>query len=382
MVVNNEYRLFVGEQVTGRITADLPVSACPWGQRLNDAGNIDATLQIRSREMSRLNIRAATAPLKQFMGISYGNTIIEAGPIWKRAYDPAKETLKVSAAGLWSILDAVKALPWVALAGGLSPTQVSLDFAGKTLGSIARELVRISIQTNPDNPGLPIVLPPLLAGPHEKSYPGYTLPWLGDALKKLTGLQRGPDIRFQPRFRGDDARYVEWVMETGTEDNPLLVQPGPDWVWDGTVERSGVVGFGVVEDATGMAAKAYQPGEGSEQDMKLAFAQDTSLITTAGYPWTESDVSSKDIADMDLLQSYANAGMAAAKYPVENWTASVRADAAPRLGTYLPGHWAQAIIPDNHPILDPGPVRVRMMAVDGDHTETVKITLAPIQGRA
>lgn len=382
MVVTPERRIFVGDMATGLITADLPVSDCSWGQRLNDAGSVEATLRVRSREVARLGIRAATAPLKQFMGISYGDKILEAGPIWRREYDPTKETLRVSAAGIWSLLDAIKAINWIAITTGKSPTETSLDILGKSLGGIARELVRISVQTNPKNPGLPIVLPALVAGTNERHYPGYTLPWLGELLKNLTAVQRGPDIRFTPRFRGDDARYVEWVMETGTEASPLLVQEGPDWIWDGSVERSGVVGFGVVEDARRMAAKAYQPGAGSEQDMKLRWAQDTTLIDTAGYPWTEADVASKDVEDLTILQSYADAGMASAKYPIETWSVSVRADTTPILGTYLPGHWAQAIIPDNHPILEAGPVRVRMMAIDGDHTETVKITLAPIGGRA
>ncbi|ALV45835.1 hypothetical protein MB46_10420 [Arthrobacter alpinus] len=382
MVVDNGFRLFVGNTVTGLITADIPASATSWGQRLNDAGAIDCTIPIRSKEVARLGIRAATAPLHQFMGISYGDTILEAGPIWKRAYEPDKETLKVTAGGLWSILDTIKALNWVALAAGTSPTQVTLDVVGKTLGSIARELVRISIQTNPNNPGLPIVLPDILAGINERHESGYTLPWLGQLLKNLTAVQRGPDIRFRPRFRADDARYVEWVMETGTDLSPLLTQSGPDWVWDGSVERSGVVGFGVVEDASNMAARAWQPGAGSEQNMKLKWAQDTTLIDTAGYPWTEVDVASKDVEDLNLLQGYANAGMAAAKYPVEQWSVSVRANLKPLLGTYLPGDWAKLIIPDSHPILDPGDVRVRMMAIDGDHTETVKISLAPIGGRA
>lgn len=382
MVVSNGFRVFVGDTATGLITADMPVSASGWGLRLNDAGPLSMSIPVRSREVARLNIRANTAPLKQFMAVAYGDTILEAGPIWKREYDPTKESVRVSAAGIWSILNVTKALPWVALAAGQSPTTVSLDVVGKTLGSIARELVRISIQTNPKNPGLPIVLPEVLSGVNERHYPGYLLPWLGDLLKNLTGVQRGPDIRFQPRFRADDARYVEWVMETGTDASPLLTQAGPDWVWDGTVEKSGVVGFGVVEDATNMASRAWQPGSGSEQAMKLAWAQDTTLIDTAGYPWTESDVASKDVEDQGILQANADAAIAANRFPIEDWSVSVRADAHPGLGLYLPGHWAQAIIPESHPMLDPGPVRVRMMAVDGDHTETVKITLAPIQGRA
>lgn len=383
MVVTEGYRVFVGDTVTGRITANLPVSSLDsWGQRLNDAGPIEATVRLRSKQVERLGIRAATAPLKQFIGVAYDGTILEAGPIWKRAYDPTKETLKVSGAGIWSILDAVKALPWVALAGGVSPTQVTMDIVSKTVGSIARELVRISIQTNPDNPGLPIVLPDLVAGTNEWHIPGYQLQWLGKLLRDMTGWKRGPDIRFQPRYNGADQTLVEWVMRHGTTANPLLTQVGADWVWDGTAEKSGVVGFGVLEDATGMAAKAYQPGAGSEKDMRLKWAQDTTLLTTAGYPWTETDSASKDVEDLILLQGYADTAMTAAKYPVENWSVSVRADSSPKLGSYLPGEWAQAIIPDQHPILTPGPVRTRMMSIDGDHSNTVKIVLAPIQGGA
>lgn len=381
VVVTEGFRVFVGNMVTGQITTDLPPSALSWGMRLNDAGPIDVTLKPRSREVARLGIRAATTPLKQFIGCSYNGTILEAGPIWKRAYDPNAETLKLTGAGIWSLLDVTKALPWAALAGGVSPTQVTLDVVGRMLGSIARELVRISIQTNPNNPGLPIILPALVAGTHERHYPGYQLPWLGKLLRDLTGAQRGPDIRFRPRFNGADPTKVEWVMTTGTEESPLLVQSGEDWVWDGTVEKSGVVGFGVVEDASTVAAKAYQPGAGSETEMRMKWAQDTTLVGK-GYPWTEIDAASKDVESDSILQDGADTTLAASKYPVETWSVSVRADANPILGSYLPGEWAQAIIPADHPILDGGPVRTRMMSIDGDATQTVKIALAPIQGRA
>lgn len=380
MVVGDGFRVFVGDMVTGRITTDLPVSAVGWGMRLNDAGPLDATIKVRSREVSRLDIRAATAPLKQFIGVSFGDFILEAGPIWKRTYDPKAETLQLAGAGLWSILDVVKALPWLALAGGVSPTTVSIDVVNKTLGSIARELVRISIQTNPDNPGLPIVLPDLVSSTNYRHYPGYSLSWLGDLLRNITKVQKGPDIRFQPRFKAGDRQRIEWAMVTGTEANPLLTQAGADWVWDGTVDKSGVVGFGATEDATGVAAKTYQPGAGSEEEMLLRWAQDMTLVN-AGYPWTEADAAAKDVLDLGILQSGADEAMADAKYPVEHWSVSVRADSSPRLGEYMPGEWAQAIIPDKHPILTPGPFRTRMMAIDGDHTNTVKISLAPMQGR-
>ena len=383
MVVDTEgFRLFVGTMVTGRITADLPVSSLKWGLRLNDSGSIELALPVRAQEYQRLNLRANTAGLRQFVGISYNGIILECGPIWKRSYDAGNEILKITAAGLWSILDTVKALPWYAMAKDTSPTEVTLSVVGKTLGSIAREFVRISIETNSKNPGLPIVLPDIVPdGTNERNIPGYGLPWLGDLLRNLTGVQRGPDIRFRPEFVPDDHRFMHWVMEHGTVDNPLLAQSGPDWVWNAAAPKSTVSAISYTEDATRMAARAYQPGAGSELDMKLRFADDTTLIDTAGYPWTEIDIASKDVEDLALLQEYADAGIAGAKYPVETWTVNVRADERPTLGSYLPGHWARIIVPEDHPFILGGPVRTRILAVDGDDTNNVKLTLAPIHGR-
>ena len=104
MVVDTEgFRLFVGTMVTGRITADLPVSSLKWGLRLNDSGSIELALPVRAQEYQRLNLRANTAGLRQFVGISYNGIILECGPIWKRSYDAGNEILKITAAGLWSI---------------------------------------------------------------------------------------------------------------------------------------------------------------------------------------------------------------------------------------------------------------------------------------
>jgi hypothetical protein len=379
MVVAPEFRVFVGNMVTGEITCDLPVSSHSWALRLNAAGSVDASVKVRSAELRNKNLRNVTAAKKQYLAVSFGNTILEAGPIWKRNNKNTNGELKLGAEGIWSLLDKTKALNWEQINAGVWPQRSSLDFAGLSLGSIAVELVRRSVFGNPLNPGLPIVLPEILeSGDHERTYKGYELPWLGDLLRKLTQVEDGPDIRFQPRFNGADPTRIEWVMTHGTQASPLLYQTGADWTWDGTVEESGVSDITTAEDGSGMADRVWQPGTGSELDMRLAAAQDLTLITEAGYPWTEADSASKDVEDQGILQSHANAGIAAARRPVETWDLSVRADTSPMLGQYLPGDFAQINVPDDNPMIEPGLRRVRLMAIDGSNSMNVKLTPAPM----
>jgi hypothetical protein len=378
MVVAPEWRVFIGNMVTGRITADLPAASQSWGMRLNGAGPIDLTTRALSEELRSKDLRNITASKKNYLAVAYGNTILEAGPIWQRDHDAKTGVLKLGAEGLWSILDKVKALNWSQITAGMAVTRTSLDFTGYSLGGIAREIVSRSVLGNPYNPGLPIVLPDVEAGSDQRHYEGYKLPYVGDLLRKLTEVEDGPDIAFRPRFNAADQTRIEWVMTHGSATSPLLYQAGDDWIWDGRVEESGVSAIGLKEDGRGMADRVWQPGAGSELEMKLATAQDLSLIQEAGYPWTETDVASKDVEDTLILQGHANAGMAAARRPVETWDVTVRANTSPLLGNYSPGDFAQITVPEGNPMIEAGVRRVRLMAIDGDGTSTVKLTPAPM----
>ncbi|UDL14624.2 minor tail protein [Arthrobacter phage KeAlii] len=389
------YQVFLANTVTGKVTSFFPPSKVSWGMRLNGAGPVQASLKVTAAEIRNLDVRMATMVLRQSLGISYNGQILECGPIWQQDYNAENEELQLTASGLWSIFDARKALPGNAPGAALTasetptkkPTEAVISLKNLSLGSIARELVRVSIQDNPftrpdgSNAGaLNIVLPASVAGTHERNYNGYDLGYLGERLRQLTEVQNGPDIRFRPRFKEDDPTIVEWVLETGTEANPLLVQNGPDWIWDASVARSGIVKLGVKRDASGMAARAWVPGNGQERNMKLAWATGLSLVD-AGFPWTETDLASKDVESTTILQAAADRLLTDSLAPWDEWSLQVRADQAPRLGAYLPGDWAQIVVGAGHPMIEAGTYRARVMAVDGDHSETVKLTVAPMQGR-
>lgn len=375
------FHVFLCDTVTGKFKRTIPVSDVGWGMKVNDAGTVTASLPVESRELERLDIRAATTPVRQSLGIAYDGNILECGPIWGRKYNPAKEQLELTAAGLWSIFDRRKAVLQSTLAAGQSPAKGIWVITKNDLGSIARELVRASTQDNPWGGGLNIVLPADNPGTAKKrTYNGYDLAWIGNRLRELSAVTNGPDIRFRPRFNATDPTTVEWVMEYGTDDQPLLQQVGPDYQFDATREKGGIVELGVDEDATGIAARAYQPGSGQEKNMKLAYATSTELLAL-GWPWTEVDEAKKDVEDQDILQDGADELLASSKSPWQQWTINVRADQNPKLGIYQPGDWAVLQIPEGHPVIDPGAVRIRIMGISGDESTKVKLTVAPIQGR-
>lgn len=236
------------------------------------------------------------------------------------------------------------------------------------------------IETGGFNAGhLPIILPTAVAGTDTRTYHGYELVWMGAELRKYTQLSGGPDIRFVPRFKPGAPTYIEWVMETGTPSAPLLKGTGDPWKWDGTRDDSGVTGLSTVEDGSGMAVRSWVPGQGQENDMPLAKATNTDLLDASG-PWLEGDSAAKLEEESNILQSIADRAAADSRAPMNTISLSVRADFWPYLGNYTPGDMARVVVPPGHPTLNPGPIDVRIMAVDGSDADTVNLTLSPVVG--
>ncbi|UXE04756.1 minor tail protein [Arthrobacter phage Shambre1] len=390
MVVNRRakdtgFRAVLFDTKTGiSVGGEVPMLSPSWGLRLNQAGTVSISIPVRAKEARGMDLRNSTATLRQGLGMTYNGVPLEAGPILDREFDDESGQLTLTAAGLWSVFARRKAVTGAMLAALTSAgvTTKTLKIGPTSLQSIARELVRVSIQDNPFTGAgaLNVVLPPVVAGAETKTYTGYDLKWIGDALKDLTELENGPDLRFRPRFMTDQPTRLEWVLETGNESQPLLTQPGPALRLDGTVPDSPVAGFGSKEDATNVGARAWRPGAGQERDMRLGFATSTRLTDT-GMPWTEIENASKEEESTAVLNRQAAYDVRNAAGPEVQFTVRLRANhPGAMLGTYWPGDFADVVIPEDHPTLNPGLQRVRIMAIDGSDARTVNLTVAPFIG--
>jgi hypothetical protein len=390
MVVSSQepgegFRAVLMDMKSGQVLInDVPRLDPSWGLRLNEPGTLSLTVAPKAKELSRMDIRNATMPNFRALGISYNGVMLEAGPILHRQYDDETNRLTIQAAGIWAIFNRRKLLNGSALKAGYNVTGSTAAFGPTSLGTIARNIVRQSIQDNYYDPAygaLNIVLPPVISGPHTRNYRGYDLIWQGEALKNLTAVEGGPDIRFRPRFMADDPDRVEWVMETGTDVQPLLTQIGAAIRLDGTSKKSPVLGFSSEEDGTEVGNRAWRPGAGQDKAMKLGSGSLYDLVK-AGMPWMEiENADSREIADVAILNSQARWDVREHQGPAVTFSIRIRTDhPAAKLGSYWPGDYADVVIPADHPTLPAGLQRVRIMAIDGNDSRQVRLTVAPFLG--
>lgn len=382
MVVKDpgKFTLVLGSTRTGRIHTRLPFESIKWGQRLNNSGPVSAVLRPHSKQLSRLDLRPITTTVKNFIGVDYDGTLLEAGPIWSRKYNPNNRSLALNGLGLWSIFDRRKNLPGSVVGlTGAAVTSAQYTVNRNHLGSIAREYVRVSLVDNPYG-DLPVVLPADIPGSaHTRTIFGYNLSWIGDDLREITRGVGAPDLRFRPRYKSGVDNYVEWVLEHGKVD--LLQQSGPDWFWTTATEKSPVLEYGVDQDGSELAAKVWTPGSGQEVSMRLASASNLELVN-GGFPYTEAEQGNSSEENLGPLQALADRSLEDHRRPWDTWSIVVRADERPKLGTYQPGDWAICKTPENHPILDPDElVRVRILAVDGSSNQSVSLQVGPVKSR-
>lgn len=388
MVVTNddEFRVFTADIRTGKILADLPVLDAKWGMRLNDSGPISAEIDCFTEEALAINLRNVTAQWRCALAVSYGGFVMEAGPIIDRGFDALTGKMTLTGAGIWAVLERRRML----MAHMLEAPPSAIISSGWEMGptslrSIAREIVRVSMLSGPTAPDgapaghLPIILPDIVTGNDIRKYHGHQMISMGEELKKFSQLSGGPDIRFIPRFKPGEPTYIEWVMDTGTPDAPLLKGRGDPWKWDGTRPESGVTDLSTDEDGSKMASRVYMTGQGQEVATPLAVATNLDLVE-AGGPWLDQNASAAQEEEQTVLQSLANREVAEARAPMNTVTLSVRADYWPYLGKYMPGDMARVVVPEDHPTLDPGPIDVRIMAIDGGIGSEVSLTLSPVRG--
>lgn len=359
--------VLVGEFLTGEITATIPVISLRWTEVLNGAGSIDVT--VTSDVVREHGLREKTHGVRSFLAVEVDGRIKQAGPIWSRTWDWEKGQLSLGAAGFWSWLDRRVIYP----ADAAAPFQSDVfSVSGKSLGGIARALVERA--TGSALSAVPVVLPVDEAGDHTESFPLWSVPFHGEQLRQIT--QRAidaPDIRFAPRRRADDRRFLEWVMEVGTEAMPSLSQGGPDWVFDASAPKSPVLGISPDEDATQMATQVWVTGNGMEEDILMAHDASGEL-PALGWPVIDASASHQTVEQQATLDGHAASLLARLSRPVEVFKVSVRAKAANEVQA---GDYAR-LVTKADPYAGDMDRTMRVKQVSGDLSDTVTLEMFPM----
>lgn len=417
------YSWHVGTLRDGRLTTEVPVASSSWSLVMDDAGPLQVVLPLADPDVAALNPYLIAEPCRCFLAVSYidstgTETFLAGGPIWTHAYDDTSKQLTIGASGLWSYWDHRKVLP--VLAAGVNPATVTTSMLS-SLGTLAKQLVQLA-QTHTAG-SVPVVFPADETGTNARTYTGFSMTAVGQALRDLTGVQGGPEIQFVPRRTAADPRFIEWVMRVGTTEQPLLSQAGDDWTWDASVPRSSVTGISVQRDGSAMATRVWEQGTGSDISTLYSQANDTTL-TDAGFPLLElADSTHTDVTVQATLDTYAAGLLARALRPVESWTVKVRRDDTPNVAQYAVGDYVSIVIggymrlgvpgvevdgndatvaddgnvltstldgtpspgmdptaTSPHPYLPDGTYRSRIQSIAGDDSYDVTLQLAPTVG--
>jgi hypothetical protein len=378
-------RWFLCDLVTGRQLLDLPVLDGSWSLQLNAPGQMECTLNLEDPDVRALGLRNSASPVKAVLGVVEHGVLVEAGPIWVRAYDRDAQKLKLSAKGIWSVLDHRIILPAAALT--LPVTQFTIpdpsDTSGsKTmpnpavgthltnlwLGTIAKRLIQQAFAWSGGT--LPITLPADIAGTNQRDFEGAQFGSLGQALQQLTQVDGGPDIKFVPQVT-TDGLGIKWVMLHGTPQQPLLYSSNPV-TFDMSVPESKITGLTVQEDASAMASLSWATGGRAGDSVLVSRATQTAQVSQ-GYPLLEVlDSSHSDVVLQPTLDAYAQENLTVGSVPVEIWKFNVELDGSPDFSDYTVGDIVNIIVgKTTDPYLQPGTYQQRIVSLAGDHRSTV-----------
>jgi hypothetical protein len=384
-------RFFLADLRTGDPIVDLPVMAGSWSDVLNSAESIDATMDMQDPNTIAKDLRNVATPGKAALVAADGDLIRGAGPVWVRNYDRDSATVKLTAKGIRSYFDHRCLLPLVAMTTSTGqfvvpdpadPTKtipnpaLNTNLANLSYGTIAKRWVRQAQAWTGGN--IPVVFQDDEAGTFLRETIGTDFKSLGDALDQLTKLEKGIDIRFEPRFRTDRVG-VEWLLRTGTIAQPQIFSTTLH-KWDVTVAESPISKLSTNEDASEIASLAWLTGGRAADTVLVARSYDPTLVDN-GFPLYETvDGSHSSVTIQGTLDSNAAEATLAGRGPAEVWSFEVQSAAFQA----AVGDWCELRIArrapgiPGDPFIPAGDHKRRIISISSDEkAETVKIQCAP-----
>ncbi len=366
---------------TNVITAEIPLEGARPSLKLGAPSTMSGTWQL-SNTWNGGDPSALTIPGRTALYALRDGRPIYGGILWTSRYDSASQKVELGSSDWWTFFDHRKLLPL------LPPTPTVTDVAALSVtytqidqNDIARSLVQLAALHTGGDIGLQ--LDATTSGVlRDRTYLGYELADIGQAIKQLMEVDGGPDIAFgvAPNL-DDDGRPIR-TMRVG---NPTIGQVGEPYVFE---TAANILTYQWPRDATRMATRSFAKGEGSELGSLIAVAEDTAKYDD-GWVMLEHDESYSNVVEPATLQGHADADRHAARLPVVTPTLVVAGDGRDRngnrvyatLGEYGVGDQALVVLQDLY-FADGLTTQMRIIGIDidpgDDGVETATLTMASI----
>ncbi|HVK21382.1 MAG TPA: hypothetical protein VM677_08480 [Actinokineospora sp.] len=374
------YTYMVHDLMSNAPLGELPLTGVRYGKRLNVSSGAQGQFVVEPRQAARrmvANPYDLTMPARRCLYIYRDEVPQWGGIIWTRRYDSSNGTVQIGCGDWWSYFDHRKVLPVLAppIAVNYEVAELEVAYPGSTdLNAIARGLVALA-QTHTGGDLGVLGDGTLSSDPAARTYRGYELVDVGEALRQLAGVIDGPDMMFDVDKTLDANGRPVRRFRQGT---PRLGQAGSAWVWE---YGSNLSGYVWPSDGSRYASRVLATGEGTAYGTPIAVAEDTSRYAL-GYPLMERESGFSTVSDTAVLQSHADAEQAASRLPVVLPQIEVRGDMSPMVGEWGMGDDAQIQIEDD---FFPAGVDTLMRIVgaditppDGSNAERVVLTMSPL----
>ena len=370
--MSTEWSYLVSDLRTNAPMAELPLEGVAPTKVLNGSGTASGSFLVSPS--LRFDPYSATTPARTVLYVYRDGTPYWGGIIWTRRYDSAAGKVELSAGDWWTYFDHRKVLPLLPgspttlTVAGLRVTHSQVDQI-----EIARSLVELAQTHTGGDIGVELDLP---ASDYEvlrdRTYEGFDLINVGEALRNLAAVNGGPDIMFDT-VGPDSSGRPQRRLRVGA---PRLGQAGSPHV----LEAGGgsLLSYTWPSDGSQMATRAYAVGEGMEFGQLIAVAE-TADRYAQGWPMLEADESHSTVTDDATLIAHAEATVETRGLPVALPTFMVTGDMAAQIS---PGDDLRVVIRDGF-FRQGIDTRMRCVQVEpaapGESTpDTAILTLAPL----
>lgn len=380
------YRYEVADLRTGYVLGDLPLDGVKYSKKLNDSGTFSGSFTVESRLRKKRMVEDPydwTMPAKRCITAYRDERPVWGGVIWTSSYDSSNGVVQIGAGDYWSYFDHRLVLPVLALVGGTAP---SADYvATRTVGFInteqlqlSRDLVALAQAHTGGDIGIEMDATLFSGVYRDRTYDGYELTSVGQALRNLANVKDGPDLLFDVVGLDDQGRPIRQLLQ----GEPLLGVAGSPHVFE---YGANLVSYTWPRDGTGMISREFATGDGTAEGTPIAVSEDATIYgpERGGYPLLESEHQWSGVSELDTLQGHADSKQSISQTPLATPHFTVRGSMSPAVGEWAIGDDALAIIEDD--FFPRGmEATVRIVAAEvtpgsgDDGTELVDLTVPPL----
>lgn len=287
------YKVYTVSTSTWKDLALVDAASCSWKRTYNEAtGALQATFKLSDPAVRATSTGGILTPVERCLVVEYQGVVVYAGIIWEDDYDRDAQTLSVSHEDIWSLM----ALRLISEdRTGNIPAWVK-TYTGMEYDTIVKRLVQLG--TTGTGRAVPINYEADYSGGRSRTYNGYNLDTVVEAITELMNLPAGPNIDFRPEWN-PERDGIQWTLRTGAmnPDNQTIEV-------NLSADDSAVRGMKRKRTGRERATRIMGVGEGSGKDIKVRAASGTGPLAL------ERIEQAKNIKTLPDLQEFADGKLA------------------------------------------------------------------------